>query len=175
MNLHEATRTARAAMRHLAPYCERCEIAGSIRRQKQNDIKDVELVVIPKMVPVDMFGMEMQPVPEFLQVVNGWQTFERCANGPKWKQRILPNGEKLDLFIATPQNWGMIYLIRTGPADYVSKRILGRFKRMGYKSEGGHPTHQGTGEVLNFAEEADIFAFLGMDFVLPKDRCNLFL
>lgn len=173
MTYKEATRTARAAIRHLSPHCERCEIAGSIRRQKRDNIKDVELVVIPKMVKADMFGLEMQPVPGFIQVVNGWQKIKGDATG-KYTQRILPNGVTLDLFIATPQNWGMIYLIRTGPADYVGKRILGRFKRMGYKSVGGHPTHQQTGEVLKFAEEADVFAFLGMDFVQPKDRCNLF-
>ena len=56
MNYTEAKAIADDLVAQVAPYCQRVEIAGSIRRGKAEDIKDVELVVIPHLVPyLDMF------------------------------------------------------------------------------------------------------------------------
>lgn len=38
----------------LAPHCDRIEIAGSIRRKKP-EVKDIEIVVIPKPYEVGLF------------------------------------------------------------------------------------------------------------------------
>jgi hypothetical protein len=47
--LPAATALAAKLVAQLAPYCERIEIAGSVRRQK-DIVGDIELVVIPKMI-----------------------------------------------------------------------------------------------------------------------------
>ncbi len=47
MQLDKALEIAEKTKELLAPYCERIEIAGSIRRKKP-EVKDIELVAIPK-------------------------------------------------------------------------------------------------------------------------------
>jgi DNA polymerase/3'-5' exonuclease PolX len=53
MNLETATRVANRLKTLLEPYCERIEIAGSVRRQKTEGIKDVELCIVPRLEPVN--------------------------------------------------------------------------------------------------------------------------
>lgn len=61
----------------LLPFCERAEIAGSVRRLKP-EVKDIEIVVIPKMRKVlDMFGSESGSVSELQEkraAPNGFKT-----------------------------------------------------------------------------------------------------
>src|SRR3972149_196690 len=48
-------------------FCERVEVAGSVRRRRET-VKDIEVLVIPKFGPrrLDMFGQELPPPPDFL-------------------------------------------------------------------------------------------------------------
>lgn len=48
MNLAQASALAGQLVEKLAPFCERIEVAGSVRRRKLEGIKDIELVAIPK-------------------------------------------------------------------------------------------------------------------------------
>ncbi|MEM7035721.1 MAG: hypothetical protein AAF570_02005 [Bacteroidota bacterium] len=171
MNYQEASLTAASVIKHLSPFCNRIEVAGSTRRLKADYIRDVEVVCIPKVVFDDgLFGPENhRPDPGFVAKVKSWEKVKGEPDG-KYTQRILPNGVKLDLFIATPENWGMIYLIRTGSSDWVPKQILRRFRQRGFKCEGGVPRHLKTGEQLHFREEADVFSYLGLEFVPPNLR-----
>jgi DNA polymerase/3'-5' exonuclease PolX len=50
----------------LRPYCERIEIAGSLRREKPM-VGDIEIVAIPRR-PVDLFG---EPVSMFVLGADG--------------------------------------------------------------------------------------------------------
>jgi DNA polymerase/3'-5' exonuclease PolX len=47
MTLEEARDTALDLIREISPFCKRVEIAGSVRRQKEYHIKDIEIVIIP--------------------------------------------------------------------------------------------------------------------------------
>ncbi len=122
MNLEEAQALANRIHADLAPFCNRIEIAGSVRRRKPEGIKDVEIVCIPKTQPVtDMFGTQTGTVsllenalPTLYRIWNAWT----IKNGEKYKQILFPGGAKLDLFIVTPETWGYQFAIRTGPADY---------------------------------------------------------
>ena len=58
VRLEKASKVAANLLRTLAPACHRIEIAGSIRRGKP-EVKDVELVAIPKGLRVDLFGEPM--------------------------------------------------------------------------------------------------------------------
>jgi DNA polymerase/3'-5' exonuclease PolX len=44
---NDAKRLADCLVKAIAPYCERIEIAGSVRRKKA-DVKDIEIVAIPR-------------------------------------------------------------------------------------------------------------------------------
>ena len=99
----------------LAPLCERIEVAGSIRRGKSH-VKDVELVVIARSVPVGLFGEKESAIEHRLPAVleeTGWLQLARKdngkirANGPKYKRLEAAAGINrrtpvpIDLFIVT--------------------------------------------------------------------------
>ncbi|NJD23354.1 MAG: hypothetical protein FIA82_11915 [Melioribacter sp.] len=95
-------------------------IAGSIRREKKES-GDIEIVCMPKNILIDdperMFTQTLVRHPEFVKIINSLEKVKGDAEG-KYTQRILPEGIKLDLFTATPDNWGYILAIRTGPEGF---------------------------------------------------------
>lgn len=159
----KAVEIAKALCDQLNPYCEKIAIAGSVRRRNP-EVKDIEIVCIPKTRGVSLLRQSgwINTVYGLGRILKG-----KLKDG-RYIQLLLPEGIKLDLFVASPANWGMIYLIRTGSADF-SKRILYEFKKRGYKSDGGYPTDS-DGRRLTFESEEAIFAFLKIRFVRPDAR-----
>ncbi len=150
------------------PFCERIEIAGSIRREKPI-IGDIELVVIPKKITkrVDLFKDAEIVSPEFISLVSSFEKIKGEPTG-KYTQCLLPEGIKLDIFIATPENWGFILAIRTGSAAY-SHKILGTaWVKKGYHSENG--TLCKFGLPVAVPEEEDLFRILELPFLHPRKR-----
>jgi DNA polymerase/3'-5' exonuclease PolX len=160
MKLEQALEIAEKIKALLAPHCERIEIAGSIRRKKP-DVKDIEIVAIPKPFDTGLFESGIATV------VNKWQKVKGelpC----KYTQRILPEGIKLDLFFAEHGNWGLIYAIRTGSADYSHKVLANGWVKRGYKSEGGYLV--ANGKQIAVFEEEDLFNRIGVPFKAPELR-----
>ncbi len=144
----------------LSPHCDRIEIAGSIRRKK-SWVKDIEIVAIPKPYDTGLFENGIA------SVVNQWKKVKGelpC----KYTQRILPEGIKLDLFFAQKANWGYIFAIRTGSADYSFKVLASGWKKRGYKGIDGFLTHGG--ERIDILEEKNLFERLGLPFAEPENR-----
>ena len=164
--LHVAQAEADVLVEKLAPHCERIEVAGSIRR-KRPMVGDIEIVCIPKAVMAGLFGDEQERSPDFEAVVDGMEAVKGSPDG-KYTQRITPLGTKLDLFMATFDNWGLILAIRTGSADFSGKILAHRWKQLGYTSIGG-VLHRG-GEQTYVREERDLFDMLGIEWVDPEDR-----
>lgn len=159
----EALQIAERIKSQLAPHCDRIEIAGSIRRQKP-EVKDIEIVCIPK--PYENNGMFVSGIAE---VVNDWEKV-KGELGPecKYTQRVLPEGIKLDLFFATKGNWGWIYALRTGSADFNFK-YLDAIKKKGYRADGGQIVDRwGKAQVVE-TEEA-FFDLIDMEFISPEYR-----
>ena len=160
MKYEEAFKIAEKVKALLSPHCERIEIAGSIRRKKP-DVKDIEIVAIPKPFEIGLFESGIATV------VNKWQKVKGelpC----KYTQRILPEGIKLDLFFAERGNWGLIYAIRTGSADYSHKVLATEWVKRGYKSEAGYLV--ANGKQIAVPEEEDLFKRIGVPFVAPELR-----
>ena len=160
MELQKALNIAEKVKSLLAPHCERIEIAGSIRRKKPN-VKDIEIVAIPKPFETGLFESGIATV------VNKWDKVKGelpC----KYTQRILPYGIKLDLFFAERGNWGLIYAIRTGSAEYSHKVLATQWVKRGYKSEGGYLLYNG--RKILVLEEEDLFKRIGVPFVEPEFR-----
>ena len=107
MPLAAARLIAGAVMAELAPRCSRCEVAGSIRREKP-DIGDVELVAIP-LPKIDLFGATVGGetlLDSLLDRLCGEGRLERIKGGEKYAQfRIVKAGINLDLFMASPATW----------------------------------------------------------------------
>lgn len=177
----------------LRDYCERIEVAGSIRRLR-NDVGDIELVAIPKIEtePDGMFGeRQVNRLTQKLDALlldQAW--IKPHPTDPKRGKRYskvidCETGMQLDLFSATPSTFGLIYLIRTGPASY-SQRFVTDLHRAGFHVSGG-TLHRGSGSsdrdgwhpplgcpttcpVRPTPEEADVFDAAGWQFVAPELR-----
>ena len=157
---------AEDALNALKPYCDRICIAGSIRRMKP-EVKDVELVASPRLVPGGLFGDELEVDPGFCDVVNQWTRVKGFPTG-KHTQRVLPGGLKLDLFTADAENWGLQLAIRTGSAGF-SEHVLGRrWVQLGYHSKHARLTRNGV--VTPIREEVDLWAVLKLPWMEPWAR-----
>lgn len=145
----------------LMPHCNRIEIAGSIRRKKE-EIGDIEIVAIPKPFQTGLFE------DGIASVINQWEKVKGelpC----KYTQRILPEGIKLDIFFATPDNWGLILAIRTGSARYSHEVLAGGWSRLGYKSIEGM-LHVRKNATIPVKEEEDLFKLIGIPYTPPEKR-----
>ncbi len=144
----------------LAPYCKRIEIAGSIRRKKDNP-RDIELVII----------RDPEKIGELKEIVDSWYRVKGDISG-RYTQRVLLDVDiKLDIFIAVDDgsNWGNIFLIRTGNWIF-SRFMMGiRSKQVGYEHHGGYLWLDGDIRVDCF-EEQDVFDVLKMKFIPPEER-----
>ncbi len=160
MKYKKALKIAQQVKAQLAPHCYKIEIAGGIRRKKAK-VKVIEIVAIPKPYKAGAcatgIAVELQKWPK----VKGTLP---C----KYTQRILPQGIKLDLFIVTPQNWGLLYAIRTGPAEYSHKVLATGWVEHGYKSAGGYLTSNGV--QIPVYNEIDLYNLIGIKWVDPQLR-----
>jgi len=166
-----AKRIADHVVELLRPHCDRIEIAGSIRREKEI-IGDIEIVLIPKPYQTGLFTDGLASIVNAWEKVKGELEYGKC----KYTQRILPadivgqEGKRVacDIFIADVTNWGSIFAIRTGSADYSHNVLAKGWASRGYKMEGGHLVYKG--KVYDVLEEKDLFARIGIPYTDPKLR-----
>jgi DNA polymerase/3'-5' exonuclease PolX len=168
----EALRIAERIRDELLPECERIEIAGSIRRDKP-EVKDIELVAVPKTRTIqDMLGYEV--LISALERYQ-WSLLGTLAkNGPRYKKILTYEGITLDLFIVLPPaQFGVIYTIRTGPAEFSQWCVTPR------RQGGGLPSDSKVsdgrvlryGEPIPMAEEIDFLRYVGFaDGISPEKR-----
>lgn len=176
-----ARAVAEALIQDLRTGCERIEVAGSVRRGERL-VKDLEIVAIPKLRR-DLFGEIMPDEPtELDQVLEGLfraHTVDLRAvdekgttrNGPKYKAlRHCRTNLGVDLFIVRrPAQWGAIFAIRTGPADY-SRKLVTKAQDRGLQCREGHLVRIDDGAVLNTPEEGDFIRACGLPLVPPQKR-----
>ncbi len=162
--------------------CERMEIAGSIRRARP-DVGDIELVAVPRIeTEADgMFGQrQINRLTERLDTLVDADVLSAHPTDPKRGERysklIDPlSGLQVDVFSATPETYGLILLIRTGPAAY-SQRFVTDLRGRGLHVASGQLHRGGLGcgayecEVVPTPEETDVYAAAGWPFVRPEMR-----
>jgi DNA polymerase/3'-5' exonuclease PolX len=190
MKLEEAKGIAEGLVEGMRSYCARVEIAGSIRRRKA-EVKDIEIVAIPKweLAPVeeqarDLFGSPPR-APQNFNLLHFWATklsgvrwikpgtsevvdWQPKPEGKYWRG-IVGGRIKLDLFLARPDNFGLIFLIRTGSADF-SQAVVTYAKHRTSFRVGEGSLRDRDGHVLETFEERDVFDALRIDWVEPEQR-----
>lgn len=180
MTLADALELAGIFKTGFGRYFSRLEVAGSVRRGKP-EVKDLELVGIVPQENRELLVHALDTDNRFCCLKPG--TPERIPwpikrDGKYWKfafgeqVRFGPQeGEqKIDLFLASPKNWGLIFLVRTGP-DYFGQFCLSRWKSVsggGYSKEGF--LHTPNGVRVATPEEADVFKALHLGFIEPEER-----
>ena len=156
MLLEKAQAIAQKYLAEIKPFCIRAEIAGSIRREKL-EVKDIEIVAIRDPKKISAFKDWLDKLYKVRGDILG-----------KYTQRQLPEGIKLDLFLADESNWGCIFLIRTGPWKF-SQRMMGTVTRQkGFVQEGGYLWKNG--KKCFVPTEASWFDMMGMEWVHPSKR-----
>jgi len=167
MMFGEAWPVAVRLMEELAPFVTRAEIAGSIRRNR-DQVGDIEIVAIPAPDPAggDLFGVATVH-PGFVAAVERYTAVKGSPTG-RYTQRILPDGINLDLFIARPENWGLILAIRTGSAEYCRRVLAPAWVHSGFRSVDGMLVRNG--RQVPVYEEGQLFRLCGLPWVRPEDR-----
>jgi DNA polymerase/3'-5' exonuclease PolX len=180
MKLSDASILAERLIVEMSPYCVRCEIAGSIRRQKA-EVKDIEIVAIPKIEmvtdPTNLFA-DAIPVNRLyewalsaclLWIKPGVEEIVPWTVKPdgKYWRGLVASNIKLDLFLATPENWGIILAIRTGSAEFTTALVT-HARQVGMACIDGYLTQDG--QRLDTPEEEDVFRLLRLEKTHPVDR-----
>jgi DNA polymerase (family 10) len=154
MKLEEAERLAQDFIEEIRPFCERIQVAGSVRR-KRPEVKDVDLVMIVR----DWFGLNAT-----LQKLG-----KLVLDGPKVK-RILYKGAQIDMYVATPKTWATLLLIRTGSVDHnIRLCTIARSKGM-HLSASGDGLFDQEGKRIAGDNEESIYEALGLEYEKPEER-----
>lgn len=172
MQFQEASKIAVDICYQLQPFCDKINIAGSIRRKKP-EVKDIEIVLQPKQIILkDMFGDQPKSVATdvFCKNVESLGKVIKGKPDGKHMQIELHAGIKLDLFMASKNNYGNIMLIRTGDWEF-SKYFMGTLlRKRGYYSEGGVIHDINDEDVVETPEEIDVFNLVGIEMIPPSLR-----
>ncbi|MET0625732.1 MAG: hypothetical protein ABW250_22545 [Pyrinomonadaceae bacterium] len=188
MRLRKAKIVAERLAGLMSPFCLRVEIAGSVRRSCP-EVKDVELVAVPRWAErpgpaQSLFAEDAGRV----NLLHEWAVNEAAGAGVRWIKpgtpevvdwapkregkywrALVEDRVKLDLFLALPENYGMILAIRTGSAEFSQALMTYAKHRTPYHVEGGYLRDR-EGKALETPEERDVFKALKVDFVEPRER-----
>lgn len=149
----------------ISPYCERAEVAGSIRRRRPA-VNDIDIVVQPKS------GYWLQIVKEIrreFDAVTGKQ-------GEKLATLFVPFASKqgqghvqLDFYRASQSTWGALLLVRTGSKEH-NIYLCNLAIRKGLRLQYSRGLVDKDGNVVAGKTEEEIFEALGLSFIAPQDR-----
>lgn len=168
-------------LEELGPHCERCIVAGSLRREKA-EVSDVEILYIPDImqVPAGLFDTEpfnaadahliqlvslgvLRPRPN----VNGQTSW-----GKKNKLAVhVESGIPVDLFSTTVENWWVSLVVRTGSKETCLALTTGAHRlNRELVAYGAGTRDRRTGLVTPARSEQEVFALCGVPYVSVKDR-----
>lgn len=196
--LDAAREIAVAITARLLPFCDRIQIAGSIRRGVA-EVGDIELVVIPRTEhrQFDLFDQPLGPPIDCLHealcgMLAAGEIQKRRDRGGRtfWgasDKRILWIDQSsvfesipVDLFGSKPLTWGWTLAHRTGPADVahalVTAQAAGGLRPNNLEFDQGLWRYDGGGAARRFVptpEEADLFRELELPWTDPADRSRL--
>lgn len=176
MELSRAQGLAERIVAELQPFCERIEIAGSIRRRRRF-VNDIDLVALPKRHQVNALRERVRRNTTLIS--DGDQALMvRMRDGTQLDLWIASR-EKRDLFGTTPTNFGSLLLCRTGSKEH-NIWLVEQAKRRGLRWNPHHGVFGPWGwpevkesahtVLLASATEEEIFTALGLEFIEPERR-----
>lgn len=180
MKLEQAQKIAESLVDDLSQYCERIEIGGSIRRRK-DEVGDIELVCIPKFGEVGtgqgtLFGGEVTEPTNLLFRRISASRYKILKMGGKYCQfkiqLIDSEPINVDVFTATPETWGYIFVLRTGSWDF-SRWVVIKLEKRGFTPKDGAVWSEEPGEgLIKIATptEGDVFDLMQIGYIEPMLR-----
>ena len=158
MKLQEAKTIAQTVKKVLTPYCDRIEIAGSIRRGKPI-VHDIDIVLIEKPESALI-------IPSLLATIGAI-----TLNGSKIKRLHYGDADiNIDIYIATPASWSTLLLIRTGSKEN-NIRLATIAKRKGWQLKAnGDGLFNNHGDRIVGDTEQSIYQVLDIPYQKPHER-----
>ena len=171
---------ANVIIRELAPFCERIEIAGSLRRRKA-EVSDIEVIFVPRISqrPDGLFGTKSYSMADekIEQMVSGGIIAKRRKSdesftwGEKNKLAVhIASGIPIDFFATSSENWWVSLVIRTGSKENNLKLTNGAIRRGGSLNAYGCGVTWNDGSVTAAKSEREVFELCGVDYVEPNMR-----
>ena len=162
MKRGDAVLIAEDLVNELVALCEKIEIAGSIRRCREN-VNDIDLVCIPKFMHLDAVKerLELLAKPARATVTGG----DRYLKLSSYK------GIQVDVYIADATTWATLLLIRTGSREH-NILLCQKARAMGLKlnADGHGLTWISKPVNVPVHTEEQIFKELGLPYKEPRER-----
>ena len=154
MQLEVAKKIAEEVLKRLSCYCQRIEVAGSIRRQKPV-VNDIDIVLLPS----DLWNLYHE--------IMGLGSVR--MSGTKI-QRVLHNGTQIDIYFASPETWATLFLIRTGSKEN-NIRLCSIAKKKGWHlAASGDGLFDENGKRIAGDSEESIYQALDLPWQEPWER-----
>jgi DNA polymerase/3'-5' exonuclease PolX len=153
-SLESARKIAEAVVKRLSPYCKRIEVAGSVRRRRPW-VHDIDIVLIP----ANLWDLHQEVK----------KLGETRAAGSK-VMRVMMGAIQIDMYVAEPENWATLLLIRTGSTEN-NIRLCSRAKALGWRLHAdGAGLFNEKGERIAGDSEFSIYNALGLKYQEPWER-----
>ena len=162
---------------HLFDHVIRIHPAGAVRRRIE-EVQELVIICVPKIKSEQVTFGGVQPQKKEYDVKSIMKKIEEISAigediraGPK---QIIFNykGVQVTLYISTLKNFGLNYLIRTGPNEFV-KSIYVQANKRGLTSRNATLENRNTGEQIPTPTEPEVFRLLGLKYMDPEKRIGL--
>ena len=146
--------TAMMVVKALEPYCDKIEVAGSVRRQRPI-VNDIDLVVIPR----DQRNLDLA----LMRMGNYKMSGMKIA-------RVEMDSIPLDIYFATPETFATLFLVRTGSKEN-NIRLATLAKKRGWRlAASGDGLFDETGRRIAGDTERSIYEALEVPWQEPWER-----
>lgn len=165
MPLGKAEAVADQIVAALRPFCDRIEVAGSIRRQRP-DVGDIDLVILPKIGKLEAIKARCSR-PGITVLSNGQQNYLFVWHGIQI-DIFFSRPEERDLLDVRPGNFASLLMCRTGSKQHniwFCKEALDR----GCFWDPYQGVYRGK-ELLPCETELDLYHAIGRDYIEPEAR-----
>lgn len=161
--LDVASKWAKAIVAELKPFCQRIEVAGSIRRRCAQ-VNDVDLVAIPS----DVDALVARLRRKAAMWTGGADIVSVTLDSGLQIDCFLAKPETRDLLDTEPSNWGSIMLCRTG-SRFFNMAFAERCRMRGLHWNPQLGIFRNGVRMASVTEE-DLFHWAGLKVVPPEKR-----
>ncbi|MBA7683853.1 DNA polymerase/3'-5' exonuclease PolX [subsurface metagenome] len=152
--LERAEKIANEVVKRLSPYCQKIEVAGSVRRRKPW-VNDVDLVLVPS----DLWNLHHE--------IMGMGQMRMSGNKI---MRVVVGNTQVDIYVASEETFATLLLIRTGSAENNIRLATLAKKRGWHLAASGDGLFNENGERIAGDSERSIFEALGLKYREPWER-----
>ena len=154
MELEKAKVIADKVVAKLEPYCDKIQVAGSVRRQKPF-VNDIDIVLIPR---------DRAALDQTLMVMGHYKMAGNKIT------RVEMDSIPLDIYFATPETFATLLLIRTGSTEN-NIRLCSVAKRKGWHlAASGEGLFDENRQRIAWKTEESIYEALSLPYQRPEER-----